>query len=262
MAFAKLDNIEMYYAVRGKGPPVVLIAGYTCDHAFWDGVSPALSDRFQVVVFDNRGVGRTKDDGRPISVELMARDTAALIQHLQLPRPTVVGQSMGGAIVQTMLASFPDACRRCAIVNSTQAFATVATKALKSLLALREADIDFDLLVETSLPWFAGSAWLSVPENIAGFKAALSGNPIPQSIADQRRQLLAIEQFDARGWTAPWREQGIVISATEDALAPPRDGRKLAEHTGARFIEIPGGHGSPMEQAPELARLLIEFLQH
>ncbi|WP_420960206.1 alpha/beta fold hydrolase [Brucella sp. IR073] len=257
----KLNNIDLYYEVQGKGDPIVLIAGYTCDHTFWDAMVPALARKFQVVTFDNRGIGRTKDGGKPFSVKDMAKDTAALIKHLKLGRPAIIGQSMGGAIAQTMLAQFPEVCGRCVILNSTAVFRQAALMALESLLALRHAGVDFDHLVDATLPWVAGSEWLTQSENIAAFKTLLKENPVPQSAADQARQLAALKPFDAQPWNKPWSHPSLVVSASEDVLALPTEGRALAKSLGAKFVEIPGGHGSPVEQTERLSRILIEFLQ-
>jgi 3-oxoadipate enol-lactonase len=260
MAIAKIDGLEMYYEDHGKGDALFLIPGYTCDHSFWDQMVPGLTERFRVVTFDNRGCGRTKDDGRPFSVETMAADAAALIKYLGLSHPAVLGQSMGGAIAQTMLARIPDACGKCVILNSTQSFSPGAIMALESLLTLRKADVDFDFLVDASLRWLSGSAWRSVPENVAGFKAAIRANPAPQSIADQERQLMALKTFDAGLRNKPWSHATLVVSATEDLLTPPDEGRALAASLGAKFVEIHGGHPSPIEQPERLLQILTEFL--
>ena len=260
MAVARLDGVDLFYEVRGKGRPIVLIAGYTCDHTFWNGIVPALAHAGRVVALDNRGVGRTKDDGKPLTIELMARDAAALIEHLKLSRPVVVGQSMGGAIVQAMLARLPHVCGPCVILNSAAAFRTAPMKALESLLELRKAGVDLDLVIDASLPWVQGSEWLSNPDNIAAVKAAIKYNPFPQSASDQERQLRAVQQFDARPINKPWPLPATVVSAAEDVLVMPSEGKMLAEQLGATFIEIPGGHGSPIEQPERVSRILIEAI--
>ncbi|KXF74659.1 hypothetical protein ATN84_22435 [Paramesorhizobium deserti] len=260
MATARLDNVEIYYEIHGEGRPLVLIAGYTCDHTFWEGVLPHLAKRFRVITFDNRGIGSTADHGEPFSVDTMAADAAGLIRHLGLEKPAVVGQSMGGAIVQTLQARFPEICGPCAILNSSQRFDTVAIKALESLLELRKANVDFDLLIDATLPWLSGSEWLSNGKNIADFKHALLANPAPQSVADQERQLIALKSFDARTWNKPWKHPAMVISATEDRVASVHEGRNLARSLNARFAEVPGGHASPVEQAGKVSELLLAFL--
>ncbi|MFD1972232.1 alpha/beta fold hydrolase [Trinickia caryophylli] len=163
MPYFTSADIDQYYEVHGQGQPVVLVAGYTCDHTFWSDVCRELQPHRQVVVFDNRAVGLSKDGGRPFSIDTLAGDTAALIRHLGLTKPTVVGQSMGGAIVQTMRARFASSCGPSVIVNSTQLFSPKAQLALRSALALRHAGVDIDLIVDTVLPWVAGSAWLATP---------------------------------------------------------------------------------------------------
>lgn len=260
MATATFGNIDLYYAVHGRGTPLVLIAGYTCDQTFWSAMLPTLKRHFEVVTFDNRGIGHTRDNGESFSIEDMAADTAALIRHLGLSHPAIVGQSMGGLIAQTMLAQYPEACGHCVIMNSTQAFNTVAQTALRSLLALRQANVDFDLLVDSSLPWLSGSAWISAPQQIAEFKTALRENPMPQSAADQARQLAALLSFDSRKWNKRWVYRTLVVSAAEDLLAPAREGALLAESLGAKFVEISGAHASPVEQPERLSRILVEFL--
>lgn len=260
MSTRKIGDLDLHYEVYGQGPSVVLIAGYTCDHKFWDDVVSALTGRYQIVLFDNRGIGRTRDDGEPFSIESMAADSAELIKYLGLSRPTVVGQSMGGAIVQAMLMHHSKSCGRCVILNSTQVFRPAATMALQNLLDLRKMDVDLDLLIDSTLPWVSGSEWLSKPENVADFKAALSKNPVPQSIPDQERQLAALKSFDARTWNKPWDHPTLVISAAEDVLALPSEGAALAASLGSEFIEIPGGHASPVEQPELITRILTDFL--
>lgn len=53
-----------------------------------------------MLIFDNRGVGQTTDDGVTLTVELMAQDVMALADALNLKKPHVIGRSMSGTIVQ------------------------------------------------------------------------------------------------------------------------------------------------------------------
>jgi len=87
VALLDLDELQIYYEIHGAGEPILLIAGYTCDNTFWNGLVYDLAKRFKVVTFDNRAVGRTKDSGQPFSIETMAMDAVMLIEHLELSRP-------------------------------------------------------------------------------------------------------------------------------------------------------------------------------
>jgi 3-oxoadipate enol-lactonase len=259
MPTAKLGDIDLHYEIHGSGRPVILVSGYTGDHAFWDPVRAALAQSLQVVVFDNRAIGLTRDDGRPFSIETMAGDTARLTEHLGLHRPIVVGQSMGGAIAQTLLARFAHACGPCIIFNSTERFSKRATMALQCTLALRQADVASDLVAESILPWVASEACLANPAYVEAFKAGARMQPPIQSAADQARQLAAIEAFDARAFNAKTALPALVVASSDDVLTTVREGHALAASLGASFREIPGGHASPLEQPDVLAGIIEEF---
>jgi len=260
MAIAKLNDIEIYYEIYGKGQPLVLISGYTCDHAFWNGMLGKLAQHFQVLVFDNRAIGRSKDAGKPFTVETMAKDTINLIEHLKLNKPIIVGQSMGGAIAQMVALQFLDKISQLVILNSVEKFNTVAMMALESLLNLRKTNIPFDLLIETTLPWVFSKDYLTVQEYILAFKDAVKNNPAPQSIADQERQLQALKSFDSRLWIKKINIPSLVLAANEDIISPIAECQQLADNLNAKLIEIPGGHASPVEQSERLNQAILSFL--
>jgi pimeloyl-ACP methyl ester carboxylesterase len=88
-----VNGASIYHEVRGEGPPIVLISGFTCDHTLWKPVVKLLAKHFQVIRFDNRGVGRTKDHAKILSAELLAEDVRGLIHALGLKKPHIIGQS-------------------------------------------------------------------------------------------------------------------------------------------------------------------------
>jgi pimeloyl-ACP methyl ester carboxylesterase len=70
-------------------------------------ILPALTDYHQVIVVDLQGHGRTADIDRPLDVRLMADDVAALIDHLGLEKPDVVGYSLGGGVATRVAIQHP-----------------------------------------------------------------------------------------------------------------------------------------------------------
>src|SRR5690242_21959497 len=75
-------------------------------------VLPALAERHQVITVDLQGHGRTADIDRPIDTRLMADDIAALIDHLGLEKPDVVGYSLGGGVALQTAVNYPNKIRR------------------------------------------------------------------------------------------------------------------------------------------------------
>jgi pimeloyl-ACP methyl ester carboxylesterase len=68
---------------------------------------PALAERYQVIAVDLQGHGRTADIDRPIDIRLMADDIAALIDHLGLDKPHLVGYSLGGGVAMQTAVKYP-----------------------------------------------------------------------------------------------------------------------------------------------------------
>jgi pimeloyl-ACP methyl ester carboxylesterase len=96
--YAEVNGIKLYYETRGRGRPLILLHGGLGSGEMFGPVLPMLAERHQVIAVDLQGHGRTADIDRPIDVRLMADDIAALIDHLQLATPDVVGYSLGGGV--------------------------------------------------------------------------------------------------------------------------------------------------------------------
>jgi pimeloyl-ACP methyl ester carboxylesterase len=110
--YAEVNGINLYYETHGTGRPLVLLHGGLGSGEMFGPVLPALAERHQVIAPDLQGHGRTADIDRPIDVRFMADDVAALIGHLGLEKPDVVGYSLGGGVALHTAARHPDAVRR------------------------------------------------------------------------------------------------------------------------------------------------------
>src|SRR5207248_3560558 len=96
--YAEVNGINLYYETHGSGPPLILLHGGLGSGEMFGPILPTLSERHQVITVDLQGHGRTADIDRPIDVRLMAGDIAALIDHLGLDKPDLVGYSLGGGV--------------------------------------------------------------------------------------------------------------------------------------------------------------------
>src|ERR1700759_2163340 len=104
-----VDGVKLGYRQFGSGPDLIMVQGDTAPMSLWvPSLLHPLARNFTVTIFDNRGVGYSTDDlSRPLTVPLMARDTAGLIEALGLVKPTLVGWSMGGEIGLTLAEQQP-----------------------------------------------------------------------------------------------------------------------------------------------------------
>src|ERR1700687_575606 len=116
--YADVNGINLYYETHGSGRPLILLHGGLGSGEMFGPVLPLLAERHQVVAVDLQGHGRTADIDRPIDIRLMAGDIAALIEHLHLATPDVVGYSLGGGGALQTAAVHPAMVRRLVMVSA------------------------------------------------------------------------------------------------------------------------------------------------
>lgn len=105
-------GIDLYYEVHGAGEPLVLIPSTAYGANVWEAHQvPALSQELQLIIFDPRGCGRSSTPEGVYTIEQMAADTAALLEHLGLESAHVLGHSMGGRIALALALNHPGRVR-------------------------------------------------------------------------------------------------------------------------------------------------------
>ena len=97
-SYAEVNGIKLYYETHGSGRPMILLHGGLGTGEMFAPILPVLAEHHQVILPDLQAHGRTADIDRPLDIRLMADDIAALIDHLGLDRPDVVGYSLGGGV--------------------------------------------------------------------------------------------------------------------------------------------------------------------
>jgi pimeloyl-ACP methyl ester carboxylesterase len=116
--YAEVNGINLYYETHGTGRPLILLHGGLGSGEMFGPVLPLLAERHQVIAPDLQGHGRTADIDRPLDIRLMAGDIAALIDHLGLDKPDVVGYSLGGGVALQTAAKYPAKVRRLVMASA------------------------------------------------------------------------------------------------------------------------------------------------
>jgi pimeloyl-ACP methyl ester carboxylesterase len=111
-AYADVNGVHLYYETHGAGRPLVLLHGGLGSGEMFGDILPLLTERHQVILPDLQGHGRTADVDRPLDVRLMADDIGALIEHLGLDAPDVMGFSLGGGVALQTAVKYPGRVRR------------------------------------------------------------------------------------------------------------------------------------------------------
>ncbi|WP_239097081.1 alpha/beta fold hydrolase [Asanoa ferruginea] len=116
--YADVNGINLYYETYGTGRPMILLHGGLGSGEMFGPILPQLAAAHQVIAVDLQGHGRTADIDRPITLDAMAADIAALIDHLGLDHPDVVGYSLGGGVAMHVAANHPDKVRRMVMASA------------------------------------------------------------------------------------------------------------------------------------------------
>jgi pimeloyl-ACP methyl ester carboxylesterase len=103
------DGAEIWYASYGAGPAVVLLHGGMGNAGNWGYQVPALVEAgYRAVVIDSRGHGRSTRDQRPFSYTLLAADTRAVLDKLEIANAAFVGWSDGADTALVLAAETPE----------------------------------------------------------------------------------------------------------------------------------------------------------
>ncbi len=259
MAILNINNSKFYYELHGHGVPFVLIAGLKGEHVNWIPVLDELTKQYQVLIFDNRGVGRTIDSGEPFSVETMADDVMELINKLNLKKPHIVGHSLGGAIAQRIAKKYADEISSIALCNTFAKFNDVGRKVFSDILMLHQANASPADIMDSIIPWAFSKKFLS-PELIKIIRKTSDENLYPQSLSNYSRQLQALYDFDSRLWVNTINVPTLVIGSEEDKLATPKESQELTVSIPeAKLVIMPTSHASQVEQPNNFVKHLNKF---
>jgi pimeloyl-ACP methyl ester carboxylesterase len=115
--YAPTNGLELYYEIHGTGQPLILLHGGFGSTGMFETLLPALAADRRVIAVDLQGHGRTADIERPLRIEHMADDIAALIAYLGLATATVMGYSLGGAVALQTAIRHPELVDRLVVVS-------------------------------------------------------------------------------------------------------------------------------------------------
>ncbi len=101
-------GVNLYYESHGSGEPLVLIPSTAFSAEVWKPYQvPQLSKSLNLIIHDPRGSGRSTAAQQVYTLDQMANDVIALLDHLKISSAHVLGHSMGGRIALTIALNFP-----------------------------------------------------------------------------------------------------------------------------------------------------------
>ena len=256
------NGISLYYEEQGTGPPVVLISGLGASHLSWAAAVPVLKDRFRCITPDNRGTGMSDAPTGPYTIDVMADDIAGLISHLGVAPVRVVGWSLGGSVVQSLLINHGDLVDRAVMVAAFPSYTQLQHAWLDASLALRQSDASDVAKAVYGMPWAFG------PRHLFDHQAAFDGlrlvgsDPHPTSLESFKAQAVAIRTYDSRAQLPEITTPTLILVGAEDVLTPVAQSVEMAALIpNAALTVLPrGGHGLVIEYMEDTLREITRFL--
>ena len=261
----RANGQELYYEVHGEGQPLVLVMGIGYDSTLWTLAQvPALSQKFQVVIFDNRDAGRSSQATSAYTIADMADDTAGLMDALDIKKAHVCGLSMGGMIAMEFALRHPGRLDRMILTGAPGAPARAAFHPVMTWNWVKANDKTGEIFACQQFTWLFSTAFLRNREAVQQTVAMLSSNPNPVGPQAYNRQAQALLRFDVLDRLAGVKAPTLCIVGEQDLLTPVHECREVADKIpGAKFEVIKGdgsSHVVPIERPDDFNGLVTKFL--
>lgn len=289
MAKVSANGVELEYEASGKSgaPAILLVHGLGAQLTLWPDelIDRLVQQGFRVIRFDNRDIGLSQKFesygvpdlpaliskvmtgekiAAPYLLSDMAADGIALAQALDIPRPHVVGVSMGGMIVQQMAGDFPDRIASMTSIMSSsgrRGLPPGKPEAMKALLTPPGSN-DRQTVIEHGIALRKVIGSPGYPATDAELQALVERNVdrsfYPQGAARQYNAILA--SGDRVKLLPTVKAPTLVIHGADDPVMPVEAGQDTAALVpGAKLEIIPGmGHDLPKPLLPKLAGLIAQ----
>jgi 3-oxoadipate enol-lactonase len=261
MAKVEVTGREFHYERGGEGEPLLLIQGMSGTHVAWgQPFREALEESFEVVAFDNRGIGLSGPVEGPFTIVEMAEDTAGLLDELGLASAHVVGISMGGMIAQELALAEPDRLRSltlgCTYCGGPGSQLMPAENAQKLAEGLQSGDRD--KAIRASYEVNLSPSFRAEEDAYGAFHEMATS--VPARKATIELQVQAIFAHDTSGRLGEISTQTLIVHGTEDGVLPFPNGEQIASRMpGASFEPLEDvGHMFWWEQPQRSAELIRE----
>ncbi len=117
MSYLPVKGLQVYYVMKGKGEPVLLLHGGLGTVEDFAPQIPVLAEHFQIFAFERSGHGHTADTAEPFGYDVMAKQTVAFIEALGLGATNLVGWSDGAIVALLVAISRPELVRSLVLVS-------------------------------------------------------------------------------------------------------------------------------------------------
>ncbi len=258
MPIAKVNGININYQVEGQGEPLVMLAGLAMDRKGWQYQVSSFKKQYQIITFDNRGVGKSEKPGGAYSPQIMAEDTIQLMDCLNIKKAHILGISMGGLIAQEIAIVYPKRIKKL-ILGSTWSCQDNTNGLTPAILEAAKLPIRQGAarLVDASMdkPF---DRWFILP--ILKIQCRFIKESEAAGFIAQRDGVL---EYNSLNRLSSIKAPTLVITGTKDRVIKSTSSDTIARNIpGARFVKInEGSHSVFQEMSNVFNEEVLNFLK-
>lgn len=239
---------------HGAGPPLLLIQGLGYARWGWEPVVEPLARSFDVILFDNRGIGESDTPAGPYTAAQLAGDALQVLDEAGVERAHVLGTSLGGMVAQELALARPERVEKLVLACTTPG-GPESFPMPEQTVSLIQNGASLREFIENAL---APDPSIEIVERILRHREATA-----QPLEAWAAQAAAGMGFDALARVEGIRAPTLILHGTEDAVVDSRNTALLERRIPDSRVELfPGaGHLFFWEQPDRFVAAVEEFLQ-
>lgn len=254
------DDAEIFYEIRGSGPPVVLLHPFPSHHEFWHPVALALESRYHLILPDLRGHGESEIGEGPALMRKHASDIARILDAVGIGKAAFVGCSIGGYVLFEFWRRFRERVNSLVLCDTRPQADTAEARAnrLKSAAAVVEQGTE--AFIETMIPKLMGRTTLTTRPDLVEGARAMMRKMSAENISLALRGMA--ERPDSVADLKTINVPALLAIGDEDVLSPMADGELMRQNIPGSQLKVisKAGHYAPWEQSEAVGTALRQFL--
>jgi 3-oxoadipate enol-lactonase len=260
MEHFRSDDAEISYEIRGKGPPVVLLHPFPCDHEFWNPVAASLESRYRLILPDLRGHGESEIGEGPALMQKHASDIARVLDGSGAGRAAFIGCSLGGYILFEFWRRFRVRVTALALCDTRPQADTAEARSNRLKAASAVLEQGTEPFLDTLTPKLMGHTTMAMRPDLVEGARAMMRKMSAEDISQVQRGMA--ERPDSVADLKTINVSTLIMIGEEDVLSTVADSELMRQNiAGSQMKVIPkAGHYAPWEQAEMVGEMLRQFL--